>query len=107
MTLFLLTVPSVAVSLWLSVPLLQGSATVSRSHARNAAQLSGCIFVPGLAALQGSVLIPWVNFLSSCSLLMWFLGDPNENVQEVVCDLLTVPSLTAAYWEKCLTLAGA
>lgn len=43
-------------------------------------------FVLGPAILQESGFICWVNFLSCCLLMMSFLGDPNKNVQEVMCD---------------------
>lgn len=45
-------------------------------------------FVSGPAILQESGFIPWVNFLSCCLLTMVFLGDPDENVQEVMCDVV-------------------
>lgn len=45
-------------------------------------------FVLGPAILQESGFIPWVNFLSCCLLMMAFLGDPDENVQEVMCDVV-------------------
>lgn len=45
-------------------------------------------FVLGPAIVQESGFIPWVNFLSCCLLMMTFLGDSDENVQEVMCDVV-------------------
>lgn len=51
------------------------------------AQLNGCKLCFGTSTHQQSDFVPKVHFLCCYLLLMWFLGDPNENVQEVVCDV--------------------
>lgn len=67
--------------------LLQGSAILSQPHTYSRAQLSAASLISG--PLHTSSLIWFLGyiFLSWYLLLMWFLGDPNENVQEVVCDV--------------------
>lgn len=67
----------------------QGSA-FSQTHTQTKLSWVAVSFVSRPATLQESDLIPWVIFLSCCLLLMWFLGDPNENVWEVVSDVADI-----------------
>lgn len=85
---FLLIVVFVVTSLWFSILHCHRVQLSSLNH-RHITKLSWVVvsFVSRPATLQESDLIPWVIFLSCCLLLMWFLGDPNENVWEVVSDV--------------------
>lgn len=67
--------------------LWKGSALISQSRMYDRAQLNGCKLCFGTSTHQQSDFVPKVHFLCCYLLLMWFLGDPNENVQEVVCDV--------------------